>query len=124
MKIMERNKREFSYLLYDHSEAVVDSSGYDTGAQRVIYKSPVKIKANISPAGGSSQVEQFGNLSGYDRVVVTDDVACPIDENSVLFVDKPVEFDDSGNPLYDYVVYRVAKSLNSISYAIKKVEVS
>jgi len=57
-------------------------------------------------------------------VIVTDDLTCPIDENSVLFVDKLPEYSEDGTPLYDYVVKRVAKSLNAIAYAIQKVNVS
>ena len=57
--------------------------------------------------------------------MVTDDMSCPIDENSVLFVDR-VPVQEDGEPLntYDYVVKRVAKSLTHISYAISRVEVS
>ena len=69
-------------------------------------------------------VEQFGNFISYDKVIVTDDLTCPIDENTVLFIDKSPEYDDDGNPLYDYIVKRVARSLNSISYAVSKVTVS
>lgn len=79
---------------------------------------------NVSAATGSAQVEQFGNFISYDKVIVTDNLSCPIDENTVLFVDKEPEYDADGNPLYDYIVRRVAKSLNSISYAISKVTVS
>ena len=50
-------------------------------------------------------------------------MSCPISEDTVLFVDKEPEYDGE-KPLYDYVVKRVAKSLNSISIAISKVNVS
>lgn len=123
MKIMERNKQKLTYLLFDHSESLVDEYGNETGESRVIYQEPIVLFANISPAGGTSQVEQFGNLTGYDKVVVTDDISCAIDENTVLFVDKEPEYKD-GDPIYDYIVKRVAKSLNSISYAIARVDVS
>ena len=66
----------------------------------------------------------FGNLESYDKVLITDDMSCPIDENTVLFVDKEPEFSQEGVPLFDYRVRRVAKSLNNISYAISKVTVS
>lgn len=79
--------------------------------------------ANISPASGAAQVEQFGQFVSYDKVIVTDDMSCPISEDTVLFVDKEPEYDGK-KPLYDYVVKRVAKSLNSISIAISKVNVS
>lgn len=124
MKTMERNKVPFWYLLYDKKEPVIDEYGNETGDYRVVYKEAVQRKENISAATGSAQVKQFGNFISYDKVIVTDDLSCPIDENSVLFIDKEPEYDSDGNPLYDYIVRRVARSLNSISYAVSKVNVS
>lgn len=125
MKIMERNKQTFWYLLYDHKAPATDGEGNETGEEIIVYKSAVALRANVSPASGSSQVEQFGNLAGYDKVIVTDDMSCPIDENTVLFVDKEPEYREAdGKPLYDYIVKRVAKSLNTIAYAVTKVSVS
>lgn len=123
MRTLERNKSPFWYLLYDRKVPVKDEYGNETGEEQVFYKDAVSMRANISAATGSAQVEQFGNFAGYDKVIVTDDVSCPIDENTVLFIDKEPEYTD-GKPLYDYIVKRVAKSLNSISYAVSKVEVS
>ena len=124
MKIMERNKTAFWYMTYADRVPVMDEYGNETGEYEVTYNTPVMLKANISPATGSSQVEQFGSLAGYDKVIVTNDVTCQIDENSVLFIDKAVEFTDDGKPLYDYTVKRVARSLNSVSYAVTRVSVS
>ena len=125
MKIMERNKRPLWYLLYDRKAPAVDEDGNETGEEIIVYKPAVALRANVSPASGSSQVEQFGNLAGYDKVIVTDDMSCPIDENTVLFVDKEPEYREAdGKPLYDYIVKRVAKSMNIIAYAVTKVSVS
>ena len=124
MKTMERNKTALWYMTYADRVPVMDEYGNETGEYEVTYNEPVMLRANISPATGSSQVEQFGSLAGYDKVIVTDDVSCPIDENSVLFIDKAVEITDDGKPLYDYTVKRVARSLNSVSYAVTKVSVS
>lgn len=125
MKIMERNKRPLWYLLYDRKAPAVDAEGSETGEEIIVYKPAVALRANVSPASGSSQIEQFGNLAGYDKVIVTDDMSCPIDENTVLFVDKEPEYREAdGKPLYDYIVKRVAKSLNIIAYAVTKVSVS
>lgn len=124
MRIMERNKQSFWYLLYDRKVPVTDEDGNETGEETVVYKPAVSFRANVSAATGASQVEQFGALSGYDKVIVTDDMACPMDEHSVLFLDKEPEYSEEGRPLYDYIVKRVAKSLNSISYAVTKVSVS
>ena len=124
MKVMERNKSTFYYMLYVRTENLEDAEGYETGEKKVVYDEAVSMRANISPATGQSNVEQFGNLENYDKVIVTDDLTCPIDENSVLFIDKSPVYDEEGNPLYDYTVKRVAKSLNSISIAVSKVKVS
>ncbi len=124
MKIMERNKRTFWYCLYDRKEPIIDEDGNETGEEQIVYNPPQSLRANISAASGSSQVEQFGNLAGYDKVIVLDDTSCPIDENTVLFIDKEPEHGEDGTLLYDYRVKRVAKSLNSVSIAATKVSVS
>ncbi len=123
MKLLDKNKSTFWYLLYERKEPMTDEWGNETGEEQIIYKEAVSTRANISAATGYAQIEQFGNFAGYDKVIVTDDMSCPIDENSVLFVDVDPVYKD-GKPLYDYVVKRVAKSPNYISYAIRKVEVS
>lgn len=124
MRIMERNKQGFWYLLFDRTEPVTDEDGNETGEEKVVYQPAVFCRANVSAATGAAQVEQFGNLAGYDKVIVTDDIRCPIDENTVLFLDKEPAYDEDGKPLYDYMVRRVAKSLNSVSIAVTKVSVS
>ena len=124
MKTMKRNQVPFWYLLYDRQEYFKDEQGNESGELTIFYKPAVKMEANVSAATGSAQAEQFGNFAGYDKVIVTDDLYCPIDENSVLFIDKEPEYAEDGTPLYDYIVKRVAKSLNSISYAVSKVSVS
>lgn len=124
MKLMERNKVPFWYCLFDRKEPMLDEDGNDTGDQKVFYAEAVPIRANVSSATGTAQIEQFGNLDHYDKVIVTEDMSCPIDETTVLFVDKEPEYDAEGQPLYDYIVRRVARSLNVVAYAIRKVSVS
>lgn len=82
------------------------------------------MRASVSAAQGSAQVEQFGDFTAYDKVIITDNMCCPINENTVIFLDKKPKYDRDGNPLYDYIVRRVARSLNLIAYAVSKVEVS
>lgn len=66
----------------------------------------------------------FGNLDSYDKVISPLPNDFPITENDVLFIDKSPEYDDDNNPLYDYKVRRVARSLNYTSVAVAKVDVS
>lgn len=139
MKTLKRNQRPFYYCLFDSEYPHYDEYGNESGEKIVTYQAPVLMRANISPATGQSNTEQFGNLENYDKVIVIDDLNCPIDENSVLFIDKEPEFtnvlthiktaittteETISVPVYDYTVLRVAESLNSISIAVKKVKVS
>ena len=62
------------------------------------------------------ELEQFGTNANYTRTITTTDMACPIDENTRLWIDAPT----SG--AHDYVVTMVAKSINSITYAVLKVD--
>lgn len=123
MKLMKRNLTAVHYCLYQKRKPLLDANGYETGEHGVGYAEPVKLMCSVSPAMGYAQVEMFGSLESYDKVLITDDMDCPIDENTVLFIDKEPEFKD-GKPIYDYTVRRVAKSLNAISYAVNKVKVS
>ena len=122
MRTLERNKTTFYYSLYLGKEENVDADGNLTGTYTVLYSNPVECKGNISASSGYVQIEQFGNDLQYDKVIVLDDVNVPINENSVLWVDKEVEHDKYGNPMFDYVVKKVARSLNSVSFAISKVK--
>jgi hypothetical protein len=123
MKLMKRNLSPIYYCLYKGREPLLDEDGNETGEYTIGYQKPVKLMCNVSPATGYAQATMFGNLESYDKVLVTDDMSCPIDENTVLFVDSKPGY-NQGVPTYDYTVRRVAKSLNSISYAISKVKVS
>lgn len=123
MRTLERNKQTFYYALFDSDVSATDPDGNKTGEYIAKYKEPVKMRANISPASGDAQREQFGTMLEYDRVIVTDDIHCPIDENTVLFIDRPPKKKEDGTLLYDYIVKRVAKSLNTISFAVSKVDI-
>jgi hypothetical protein len=119
MRIMEKNKSDFYYALYESKTAIDDEYGNSTGQYKINYSVPVKMRANVSFAVGEAQIQQFGNFSDYSKVILTENINCPIDENSVLFVDKDPEFDEDGSPLYDYYIQKVSASTNFIAYAIK-----
>ena len=126
MRNCQRNQRTFWYRLYNPAQPlspIVDEWGNEGGEYSVPYLDPVQCKGNISPARGEAQVAQFGDLDNYDKVIVTADMTCPIDENSILYIGiEPVETDGVWSP-HNYTVRRVAKSLNQIAIAIRKVDV-
>lgn len=134
MRCMERNKVNFYYALFTKRVPVVDEYGNDTGEFDVQHGNPVKSSANISAAKGETQTRQFGENVSYDKVIAMDNEAPPIDEYSILWIDITPELnadgslavDDEGNVKtpHDYIVKKVAKSLNSVSYAVSKVSVT
>lgn len=141
MRCLNRNKSTFFYALYLGKKPIVDEDGNESGEYQTVYSEPVQMDANISPANGSTQAEPFGSSVQYDKVIVTDDTECPIDEQSVLFIDNvsdAVLHDEYGTILctetdaplqirdfqFDYIVKKVARSQNSVSYAISRVDVS
>lgn len=126
MRCLVRNKRTFWYALYKSQTAQTDANGNETGEPFISYETPIQMSANISEATGQSYTDIFGNLPDYDKVIVTDDMSCPIDENTVLCIDCEPSYLPQTDPkrlIYDYIVRRVAKSINSISIACSKVKV-
>lgn len=123
MKLLQRNLKEIAFCNYFGESVVRDVNGYETGEKKLIYTDPMRVKCNVSAEKGQAQLEVFGNLDSYDRVLILDQ-DYGIDENTIMFIDKKPEFDNKGKPIHDYVVRRVAKSLNSVSIAVSKVKVS
>lgn len=133
MVCMNRNKSAFFYALYVSKEQGTDDYGNPTGGVDVTYGNPQEFKANISAAKGETQTRQFGESENYDKVIVMGSDAPPIDEYSILWIDTVPQLDDTGalatnddgeviTP-HDYIVKKVARSLNSVSIAISKVNV-
>ena len=119
------------YALYLGEEDILDDNDNYTGERRKLYGDPVLIRGNLDAGfngrygiNSQSAVEDFGVDLRYDKTLVITDMSCPIDEYSVLIIDRPVEYDASGNLIYDHVVVKVDKSINVLSYALKKVNVS
>ncbi len=125
MRCMERNKTKFYYALYIDKNDIKDEYGNITGEYEVLYGNPVAVKGNISSAMGETQVRQFGGRESYDKVIVLDNPETPINEYSILWVDTLPHLNEDGttNTPHDYIVKKVAKSLNSVSFAIRKVNV-
>ena len=136
MRGLKRNQKTLYYQIYQSNIPVyemdldgnividpVTGEPLLTGETMVGYAAPVQFRANVSAARGESSSDPFGIDLSYDKTMVSCDMTLPIDELSVLFVDKKPEFDAGGNlaNTADYKVVKVAKSLNSVLYAIRKV---
>lgn len=131
---MSRNKSPFFYALYVAKTPRKDEYGNTTGEYDVEHGNPISFCANISAAKGETTTRQFGESESYDKVIVMDNDAPPIDEYTILWIDSVPEVDGNGELAvnkkgdvltpHDYIVKKVARSLNSVSVAISKVKVS
>lgn len=126
MRCMVRNKSKFYYASYINEVAIIDEYGNTTGEYRVLYSDPKKMHGNLSAAQGEVQSRQFGESERYDKVIVLDDRNASIDEHSILWVDTLPHMNEDGSTdtPHDYVVKKVARSLNGVSIAIQKVNVN
>lgn len=135
MRGLKRNKVKLWYQLYDANVPVYDKdldgnlilnpvTGEPllTGDYTAGYKAPVAFKANVSPARSEASTDPFGVNVEYDKTICSCDLELPIDELTMLFVDKVPQFGDDDMLINeaDYKVVKVAKSLNSLLIAIKK----
>lgn len=122
MKALERNKQNIYYANYTGKTKVYDEDGLYTGESEVTYTEPVGVKVNVSASRGQAEIDLFGTDLNYTNTIATDkDLG--IDEHSILWVGKEA-YQGSVITPHNYTVVSVAKSLNSIVYAIRKVDVS
>jgi hypothetical protein len=134
MKTLIRNKSEFYYALFEDKTPKVDEYGNNTGEYEVRWQRPLKYSANISAAKGETSTRQFGESENYDRVIVMSNDSPKIDEYTVLWIDTVPKLDSNGLLLsnedgsvvtpHDHIVKKVARSINSVSIAISRVNVS
>lgn len=121
MKTQKRNQTTIYYANYSAMEdmTVTDEWGnvLKTGEKTASYTEPTAIELVVSPATGVIADEMFGGLQDYDRILVTEK-GCEINEHSILWIDANV------NDPHDYIVKKVARSLNFVAYAVSRVEVS
>lgn len=119
MRNLLRNCTRIYYRLYEGKEPVYDEYGNQTGDFTIKYSDLQTCLMPLSPNKGTSETEMFGSIENYDRTMITHDMSCPIDENTILWLDNA----DTNGP-HTHTVLMKAPSINAIAYAIKKVDVS
>lgn len=117
MRTLDRNKQLIYYANLIGEADVIDEYGQFTGETTTEYSEPMPLRVNVSPARGEASIELFGTDLNYSKTIVTDK-DYGINENSIMWVDKPT------TEPHNYIVVSVAKSINSISYAIREVNVN
>ena len=116
MRDLKRNQQTIWYSLLNVSSAQ-DEWGNTEDIKT--YGEPIKMQITLSGNKGEASQQGFGTDLKYDREMSTSDINCPIDEYTHLWIDGR-----SINETHNYIVKAVSKSLNSIRYAIEKVNVT
>lgn len=115
MRSLKRNQSTVFYSLKSETKDTFDKNGNPIYS----YSEPIKDSFTLSPNTGEAEMQPFGRDVDYDRNMITHDMECKIDEFSRLWIDK-----DPLTESHNYIVKKVAKSLNCIKYAIKEVNTS
>ena len=125
MRCMTRNKTTFYYASHIGETEIIDEYDNNTGEYDLAYGKPIKVFGNVSAAQGEIQSRQFGESESYDKVIVLNDRNTPIDEYAILWVDTLPHLNEDGSTdtPHDYIVRKIARSLNGVSIAISKVDV-
>lgn len=113
MRCLERNKRLLYYAKYVGSSESRDPDGFLTGEDVLEYEEAKAWRVNVAPATGDVSQQAFGAFQDYTAVLCTTD-DCPVTEESRLWIDR------MPNKSHNYVVKRIAKSLNSTLIAVKE----
>ena len=116
MRDLKRNKQKIWVSLLNVS-AATDEWGNTEDVKT--YGEPTPFEISVSGNKGEASLQCFGADLKYDREMVTHDLRCPIDEYSHLWLDGR-----EPTATHNYIVKAVSRTLNSIRYAIEKVEVS
>ena len=118
MRTLEINKQPMWYALCTGKTEVIDEYGNHTGVYELTYSDPVYYPVNMSESRNIVNFESFGITADYDRTFVTSDLSCPIKEDTIIWFGA-----DPATAPHNYVVHRIANSLNSITIAIRAVDV-
>lgn len=118
---LPENQVPFWYQTYEGEVDEVDDKGRLTGDKVKAYSNPVKAKARISANTGNAQDSPFGENIVYDKSISTVQ-KLPIDEYSLLYIDKEPVYDANGYIVSepDYACVCVKNGLYQNVWAIKK----
>lgn len=133
MRTMSRNRQVFWESSLETVVMAQDPDG-NYVEETCVYSNPEKHEAPITPASGETTVQLFGASEIYDKVIVLHEDENFLKVGSILWVSTPIELDEDGQLAKDekgriktphnYIVVKVAETLNFINVAIKKVNVS
>ena len=133
MRTMTRNRQTFYEAELVGSTMGTDLDNNYTEVQNE-YSTPRERVAVITPASGQADMQLFGANENYDKVITLNKGENYLKVGSVLWIDTPIELAVDGSLAkntdgtlitpWNYVVVRVSDSLNFVTVAIRKVDVT
>jgi hypothetical protein len=118
VRTLRRNRRKVYYSQRSIDRVpILDEFGNETGEYEYDWSDPAELWLNMSPDRGSVESRIFGDSEEYDRQIVVE--TTPLREGDRLWVRQQ----DVTKP-HDYVVSKYAEGLNSVTLAIKRVDVT
>ena len=138
MHLCERNKHPIWYANPNGSTYASDLNGFKTGEKTITYDMPKELRMSMAISSGANNlgsqgiadVEPYGIVTGYTHRAVTEDLNCPITEESRVWFGIPATrtITVSGHEVtlatsHNFDVVRKAKSLNHLIYYLKEVDV-
>ena len=146
MHVLERNKEYLWFANPTGEEYVTDTNGYKTGERTITYGTPVKVKMSMAISSGANnlgsqgmaELERYGIATGYTHRAVTDDLSCPMCEESLVWYKiEPTRIETRERIIngqrqevqtmipvpHNFKVVRKAQSLNHLIYYLKEVDV-
>lgn len=146
MHVLERNKEYLWYANPTGEEYVTDANGYKTGERKITYATPTKVKMSMAISSGANnlgsqgmaELERYGIATGYTHRAVTDDMDCPMGEESLVWYKiEPTRIETRERIIngqrqevqtmipvpHNFKVVRKAQSLNHLIYYLKEVDV-
>ena len=135
MRLLARNKKDLWYANLTSTSYVTDNNGLKSGEKQNTYADPVKVRMSMAISSGANnlgsqgiaELEPYGIVTGYTARAVTEDLNCPMEEQSKVWygIEPTQTVNDQEVPVpHNYVVVRKAKSLNHLIYYLKEVDVS
>ena len=128
MKLLERNKQTIYYRNFVTSSVITALDEYgntlETGEINKVYTRIKSVNAYVKSAIGNSSTEPYGDFTDKQRTIyVAPDT--DIDEYAELWIGVDPETDADGNPTVspNFTVSGIARGLNHIRIAVRKVEV-
>ena len=110
MRGLKRNETPVYYRRYIGMEDARDDYGHLTGEKVLSYADPVPISASVSPASGRVSEQLFGTSLDYDYTILSHDKELPVHEEDLILLGG-----------CSCAVSRIAKSLNVLAIAVKRV---